>query len=40
MLLSIGKVAIILGASISTLRRWDKEQKFQAATRTIGGHRR
>ena len=40
MLLSIGKVTIILGVSISTLRLWDKEQKFQAATRTIGGHRR
>ena len=40
MLLSTGKVAIILGVYISTLRRWDKEQKLQATTRTIGGHRR
>lgn len=40
MFLSIGKVALILGVSINTLRRWDKEQKFQASTRTIGGHRR
>ena len=40
MLLSIGKVTIILGVSISMLRRWDKEQKLQATTRTIGRHRR
>ena len=40
MLLSTGKVAIILGVYISTLRRWDKEQKLQATTRTIGRHRR
>ena len=40
MLLSIRKVAIILGVSIRTLRRRDKEQKFQSTFRTIGRHRR
>ena len=40
MLISIGKTAAILGVSVSTLRRWDKDEKLPATTRTEGGHRR
>ena len=40
MFLSIGAVAILLGVSISTLRRWEKEGLFEAHHRTCGGHRR
>ena len=39
MLISIGKTATILGVSISTLRRWDKDTVLPAITRTEGGHR-
>lgn len=40
MLISIGKTATMLGVSVSTLRRWDKDQRFPAASKTLGGHRR
>ena len=40
MFLSIGAAAILLGVSISTLRRWEKEGSFSASYRTCGGHRR
>ena len=40
MFVSIGKTATMLGVSVSTLRRWDKDQKFPAALKTLGGHRR
>ena len=38
--LSIGEAALILGVSISTLRRWDENEQFKAKFRTIGGQRR
>ena len=38
--ISIGETAILLGVSISTLRRWEKTGKFKADFRTVGGHRR
>jgi excisionase family DNA binding protein len=37
--LSIGEAADVLGVSISTLRRWDKEGKL-ISERTAAGHRR
>jgi predicted site-specific integrase-resolvase len=40
MLLSIGKTSVILGVSITTLRRWDDTGFFSPHSRTIGGHRR
>ena len=40
MFLSIGATATLLGVSISTLRRWEKEGSFLANHRTRGGHRR
>lgn len=40
MFLSIGAAAMLLGVSISTLRRWEKEGSFLANHRTCGGHRR
>ena len=40
MLISIGKAATILGVAVSTLRRWDEEDRLPATTRTMGGHRR
>ena len=40
MFLSIGAAAILLGVSISTLRRWEKEGSLLANHRTRGGHRR
>jgi predicted site-specific integrase-resolvase len=39
-LLSIGEVALMLGVSVVTLRRWDKAGLLRAVTRTFGGHRR
>jgi putative resolvase len=38
--LSIGKAATLLGVSISTLRRWEKEGFLNPSYRTSGGHRR
>ena len=38
--ISIGKVAIILGVSICTLRRWHKDKKLIPGYITYGGHRR
>jgi len=40
MYLSIGQAAEIVGVSVSTLRRWEKEHYFSAKFRTKGGHRR
>ncbi len=40
MLISIGQAAIMIGVSSSTLRRWEKEEKFLPALRTQGGHSR
>jgi putative resolvase len=40
MLVSIGMAALMIGVSVSTLRRWEKEHKFLPDHRTIGGHRR
>ena len=40
MLISIGKTATMLGISVSTLRRWDKNQRSPAALKTLGGYRR
>ena len=40
MFMSIGAAAMLLGVSISTLRRWEKEGSFLANHRTGGGHRR
>lgn len=38
--LSIGEAANILGVAVSTLRRWESEEKLKPAFRTVGGHRR
>ena len=40
MLVSIGMAALMLGVSISTLRRWERENRFLPDHRTSGGHRR
>lgn len=40
MLLSIGEAASVLGVSVSTLRRWEKEGSLVADARTQGKHRR
>ena len=40
MLLSIGEAASVLGVSVSTLRRWEKEGSFISDSRTQGKHRR
>ncbi|MBC7530542.1 MAG: MerR family DNA-binding transcriptional regulator, partial [Oligoflexus sp.] len=40
MYISVGAAAEILGVSISTLRRWEKEKVLLPSYRTIGGHRR
>ena len=40
MFVSIGKAAQLIGVSISTLRRWEREGKFESAFRTLGQHRR
>ncbi|MFK7873910.1 MAG: helix-turn-helix domain-containing protein [Oligoflexales bacterium] len=37
---SIGEAALVLGVSISTLRRWDRSQALMLGYRTSGGHRR
>lgn len=38
--LSIGATAVLLGVSVSTLRRWEETKRFFPDYRTIGGHRR
>ncbi len=38
-LYSIGKVAKMMGCSVATLRRWEKEGKIRSV-RTPGGHRK
>jgi predicted site-specific integrase-resolvase len=38
--LSIGKAAALLGASVSTLRRWEADGTCRPSFRTSGGHRR
>ena len=38
--LSIGEVGLLLGVSVSTLRRWESEEKLIPAYRTPGNHRR
>lgn len=40
MRVAIGHAAIMIGVSISTLRRWEKSGKFTPNGRTLGGHRR
>ena len=40
MFVSIGEAASIIGVSVSTLRRWEKEKRFDPAFRTQGNHRR
>ena len=37
---SIGKTAQILGVSIPTIRRWDKQGEITLYFRTFGNHRR
>jgi putative resolvase len=39
-LCSIGELAVTLGVSVPTLRRWHREGKQEPACRTVGGHRR
>jgi putative resolvase len=39
-LCSIGELAVRLGVSVVTLRRWDKAGKLSASCRTPGNHRR
>ena len=38
--ISIGEAAELLGVSVGTLRRWNRENKFHPTFRTEGGHRR
>ena len=40
MLMSIGQAAVLVGVAISTLRRWETEERFIPTLRTKGGHRR
>ena len=40
MYISIGKVAILIGVAVSTLRRWDTDGKLPADFKTVGKHRR
>ena len=40
MYLGIGKVAAMIGVSISALRRWDGTNVLSTSYRTAGGHRR
>ncbi|MFW6353912.1 MAG: IS607 family transposase [Verrucomicrobiota bacterium] len=38
--ISIGEAAIVLGVSVGTLRRWEREGRLSPAFRTLGNHRR
>ncbi len=40
MLLSIGQASLAIGVSVSTLRRWEREQRISPTHKTAGGHRR
>jgi putative resolvase len=40
MFVSIGEASALIGVAVSTLRRWEKEARFQPAFRTKGNHRR
>lgn len=40
MFIAIGQAATVLGVSISTLRRWERDNKLLPTYRTCGGHRR
>ena len=40
MFIGIGEAATVIGVAISTLRRWELENRFIADFRTCGGHRR
>jgi len=40
MYISIGEAAAMLGISVSSLRRWERESRFHPAFRTAGNHRR
>jgi predicted site-specific integrase-resolvase len=40
MLVSIGQAACLIGVSVSTLRRWEREERLQPSCRTKGQHRR
>ena len=37
---SIGRAAMLLGVSVVTMRRWDKENIIKPVYRTAGNHRR
>lgn len=38
--ISIGEAASLIGVSVPTLRRWEKNGQFLSKFRTIGNHRR
>ncbi len=38
--LSIGETSVLLGVSVSTLRRWESDNKLKPSYRTLGNHRR
>ena len=40
MLLSIGRLAELLGVSVVTIRRWERSGNIKQAVRTFGNHRR
>ena len=40
MFVSIGEASSLIGVSVSTLRRWEKENRFHPVFRTKGKHRR
>jgi putative resolvase len=40
MTVSIGRAATLLGVSVVTMRRWDKNDVITPAYRTAGNHRR
>ena len=40
MYISIGQASMMMGVSVSTLRRWERSSKFCSDHKTVGGHRR